>query len=119
MLQLRDYQERSLASLADYLKATRVLDADAAFYAETHSAYLRVPALCAGEENAGPPYICLRVPTGGGKTLMACHAIDITAKEFIQTERLFCLWLAPSNAIRLLLLLLLQNLLQSSLTGRT
>ncbi len=48
----------------------------------------------------GLPYVCLRIPTGGGKTLMACHAVGIAAKTFLQAERAVCLWLVPSNTIR-------------------
>src|SRR5205823_3841660 len=43
---------------------------------------------------------CLRVPTGGGKTLMACHALGIAATEYLQADRAVCLWLVPSNTIR-------------------
>jgi type III restriction enzyme len=60
----------------------------------THRAYRAVSQL------PGLPYVCLRVPTGGGKTLMACHALGIVAKEYLQQERAVCLWLVPSNAIR-------------------
>lgn len=93
MLQLRDYQERSLETLTEYLRQVCEEGADVPFYRLTKRAYKPAPRL------TGLPYICLRVPTGGGKTLMACHALDITAKEYLQVDRTVCLWLAPSNAI--------------------
>jgi len=31
---------------------------------------------------------------------MACHAIGIVTKTYLETERVLCLWLVPSNAIR-------------------
>ena len=46
------------------------------------------------------PYVCLRLPTGGGKTFVACHAVGITASELLKTESPIVLWLTPSNAIR-------------------
>jgi type III restriction enzyme len=42
----------------------------------------------------------LRVPTGGGKTLMACHALGIAAKEYAHVDQALCLWLVPSNTIK-------------------
>ena len=45
------------------------------------------------------PYVCLRVPTGGGKTLLACHAIGLAMDELLHAERAVVLWLVPSNTI--------------------
>lgn len=46
------------------------------------------------------PTACLRVPTGGGKTLMAAHAIERAARLYVGTAAPLALWLVPSNAIR-------------------
>lgn len=95
MLELRNYQQRSLHALESYLRrVSQLRDPKAAFIYETERPYRPVPQL------PGLPYVCLRVPTGGGKTLMACHAIGIAATEFLQSERAVCLWLVPSNTIR-------------------
>jgi type III restriction enzyme len=94
MLPLRDYQEQSLEALSRYFRATLVDGANVAFYRQTERRYRPVPTL------TGLPYVCLRVPTGGGKTLMACHALAIATREYQQAERSVCLWLVPSNAIR-------------------
>jgi type III restriction enzyme len=45
------------------------------------------------------PYVCLRVPTGGGKTLLACYAAGLAQREFMRAERAVVLWLVPSNTI--------------------
>lgn len=45
------------------------------------------------------PYVCLRVPTGGGKTIIAAHAVGVTTRAFLQAERAMVLWLAPSGTI--------------------
>jgi type III restriction enzyme len=45
------------------------------------------------------PYVCLRVPTGGGKTLLASHAVGLAKSELLRAERAVALWLAPSNTI--------------------
>ncbi|MBN1125508.1 MAG: DEAD/DEAH box helicase family protein [Sedimentisphaerales bacterium] len=93
MLQLKEYQQRSLEALEQYFRAICRHGAKAAFVLAMERPYRDVPHM----ENM--PYVCLRVPTGGGKTFMACHSLHIAAREFLQAERAVCLWLAPSNAI--------------------
>jgi type III restriction enzyme len=94
MLELREYQKRSLDALESYLRLAETHGAKMAFLHQTERPYRVVPQL------PGLPYVCLRIPTGGGKTLMACHALGIATKEFLQAERAVCLWLVPSNTIR-------------------
>ena len=48
---------------------------------------------------AAMPYVCLRVPTGGGKTLLACYAAGLATSKLLQAERAVVLWLVPSNTI--------------------
>ncbi len=93
-LTLRGYQARTLSALEAYFDAAANDGANFAFYRFTDRAYRRVPQL------PDLPYICLRVPTGGGKTIMAAHAVGIAAKRWVQHDRVTCLWLVPSNAIR-------------------
>lgn len=45
------------------------------------------------------PYVCLRVPTGGGKTLLACHTVRLAMREFMRADSAVVLWLVPSNTI--------------------
>ncbi|MBW3637891.1 MAG: DEAD/DEAH box helicase family protein, partial [Armatimonadetes bacterium] len=52
------------------------------------------------ERLAGVPAVCLRVPTGGGKTALGARAIKTTADSFLATERPWVLWLVPSTTIR-------------------
>lgn len=49
--------------------------------------------------NCNAPYVCMRVPTGGGKTLLATHSIPVIAREYLDSESLLVFWLAPSEAI--------------------
>ena len=94
MLELRNYQDRSLQALEEYLINAVTQGAKIAFIAQTDRPYRSITQL------PDLPYVCLRVPTGGGKTLMACHALGITSKAYIHLEHALCLWLVPSNAIR-------------------
>jgi type III restriction enzyme len=77
MLQLKDYQEKALESLRTYLRACeRTQDADTAFYETTRQLWEQgIPYRPIKEpsELADIPYVCLRLPTGCGKTLrMSC-----------------------------------------------
>lgn len=94
MLQLKGYQERSLETLDQYLRLCVEHGAKKAFVLQTGRPYLPVPNL------PELPYVCLRVPTGGGKTFMACHALGLAAKDYLQADQTVCLWLVPSNQIR-------------------
>ncbi|MBN1488450.1 MAG: DEAD/DEAH box helicase family protein [Phycisphaerae bacterium] len=94
MLELKEYQKRSLEVLEAYLKKATTMHADTAFYDQTRRPYREVQRL------PDLPYVCLRIPTGGGKTLMACHALGIAARDYLQAERTVCLWLVPTNTIR-------------------
>jgi type III restriction enzyme len=46
------------------------------------------------------PYVCLRLPTGGGKTLLAAHSINVAKTAWIEKDFPLVLWLVPSNMIR-------------------
>ena len=48
----------------------------------------------------GVPTVCLRVPTGGGKTLLAAHAVAMAGQTVLGTDAPVALWLTPSDAIR-------------------
>ncbi len=52
------------------------------------------------ERLTGVPAVCLRVPTGGGKTALGARAIKATADSFLATERPWVLWMVPSTTIR-------------------
>ncbi|MHC4839717.1 MAG: DEAD/DEAH box helicase [Planctomycetota bacterium] len=95
MLTLKNYQQAVLDDLREYMQASHALqDPDVGFYKHTKRKYQPVPGL------KDIPYVCLRVPTGGGKTLLASHAIEIMAADWVHTQYPLCLWLVPSNAIR-------------------
>ena len=55
------------------------------------------------------PYVCLRLPTGGGKTILGAHSIAIARDTWIEKDWPLVLWLVPSNTIRLQTAEALQN----------
>ena len=46
------------------------------------------------------PYVCLRLPTGGGKTMLAAHAVAVARDAWIEKDWPMVLWLVPTNTIR-------------------
>ncbi|WP_413990424.1 DEAD/DEAH box helicase [Labrys okinawensis] len=92
---LKNYQIQTLASLRRFLEKTvEFNDADTAFYAMTKRPFVQPPNL------PGLPYVCLRIPTGGGKTIMAAHSVGVAADSFLRTDTPTVLWLVPSQTIR-------------------
>lgn len=98
---LKQYQEQLLDAFGRYLSRCRELKDPAAAFAEStlahfgHSlSYHPLPGA------AMTPYVCLRVPTGGGKTRIAGQAIKRVNDHFLPTEYALVLWLVPSDPIR-------------------
>jgi type III restriction enzyme len=92
---LKSYQVQTLATLRRFLEKTVELnDADTAFYALTKRPFIAPPSM------PGLPYVCLRVPTGGGKTILAAHAVGVAADAFLRSDAPTVLWLVPSQTIR-------------------
>jgi len=45
------------------------------------------------------PTICLKIPTGGGKTLLAANAVSRIMGRYLQRNYGFVLWIVPNEAI--------------------
>lgn len=45
------------------------------------------------------PHVCLKLPTGGGKTLLAAHGVDRILVSHFRMTTGFVLWIVPSEAI--------------------
>lgn len=93
-LDLKEYQDAALRRFGSYLEKTTQFDAESAFVLETKMPYRQAPFIA-----EGTPYVCLRVPTGGGKTIMGAHAVGIAAKNYLEAPNPLVLWLVPSTPI--------------------
>jgi type III restriction enzyme len=101
-IELKTFQKNTLAVLAKYLEQDRLTDdPQAAFLAVAHDPHGRVPLYRRVPGLEGVPYVCLRLPTCGGKTIVAAHAIRTAARNYIEKEYPVVLWLVPTNTIRL------------------
>jgi type III restriction enzyme len=106
-MKLKEYQTDTLAVLRRFLEEARVAGPKNAYdsvtktpeqakrlgrYGTDYSALDALP---------GAPYVCLRLPTGGGKTILAAHAIGVARDAWVEKDYPLVLWLVPSNTIRL------------------
>lgn len=100
VLRLKEYQEHLLDALEAFLSRTRECqDPAKAFWESTQPLFgygLPYTALPNAEQ---VPYVCLRVPTGGGKTRIAGQAIARVKNAFLASEYPLVLWLVPSEPI--------------------
>ena len=104
---LKNYQRRVLSSLNDFLRECRLSCPAMAYPKIAHrkdeNGQLENPyATNEYQELAGLkdcPHVCLRVPTGGGKTYLATLSLRHAA-TFMETDTPTVLWFVPSDAIR-------------------
>ena len=121
--QLKVYQCQALDAFEQFLRRYREQGAATAYDACTRSTFgigvpYRTPqALAPGDI----PCVCLRIPTGGGKTLIGGHAIARVNDALLGVDHSLTLWLVPTDAIRMQTLRALKtpgNLLHDSLAGK-
>ena len=97
-LALKLYQQRALDSLEQFFEATRLGDAAHAFAACVDKGlvdqYKPMPGLPA------VPYACLRIPTGGGKTVMGAHIIQAAGRALLEREFPLVMWMVPTTQIK-------------------
>ena len=99
MFKLKRYQHDTLDVLEYFLQKSRSHPVAEAFDLATQEYKV----------NAGPyreysfgqiPYVCLRLPTGGGKTVLASHAVKVVTHSYLEQDFPIVLWLVPTNTIR-------------------
>lgn len=97
-LALKLYQRRALDSLERFFEAARLGNAADVFAAcvdeglpETYKPMPGLPAV---------PYVCLRIPTGGGKTVMGAHIIQSAGRSLLEREFPLVMWMVPTTQIK-------------------
>ena len=95
MMKLKKYQEKSLEQLEDFLIMTKKFGPKLAYIDQTQLPYK-------SESFGEVPNICMKLPTGAGKTLVACHATEKIMSIVLQDklDRGIILWFTPSEAIK-------------------
>ncbi|MDR0820369.1 MAG: DEAD/DEAH box helicase family protein [Endomicrobium sp.] len=97
MFTLKQYQQSTLDTLTSFLKKARIFGAGTAFEeyaAKPNKIYEPIAELPL------TPYICLRLPTGGGKTYLAANAVKIAAQNYLNKNFPIVLWLTPTTIIK-------------------
>lgn len=94
-MELKRYQKTTLETLEQFLKELHKAGLKYAFMGITEKPY-RAEAF--GEV----PFVCIKIPTGGGKTLVGCHAVEKIMIGALQNklDRGIVLWFTPSEAIK-------------------
>ena len=103
---LKEYQKTTLSVLRDYLEKCRIYGPAGAYdevtkepeQAKRLGRYAHGYKPLNGLENT--PYVCLRLPTGGGKTVLAARSIAVARDAWVEKNYPTVLWLVPSNTIR-------------------
>jgi type III restriction enzyme len=105
-MDLKSYQQATLDVLRRFFEEARLRGPRAAYEAITREPE-QARRLGRFGGNYAPllgyedlPYVCLRLPTGGGKTLLAAHSIGIAKDAWIEKDFPLALWLVPTNMIR-------------------
>ena len=98
-MELKTYQKKVIADLTRYLELLNETKSDAAafrlFWQEKSAPIL------GRYQNVipGVPNLCFKVPTGGGKTFIACNAVRPIFDALPATKTKAVVWLVPSDAI--------------------
>lgn len=99
--ELKDYQKTVIDRLEDYLIAVKESKsknpARAAFIEITEKPYHILT-----EEMPNVPFVCIKVPTGGGKTFLASHSLGKIYDHYLieRDYKGLVVWFVPSDAIR-------------------
>ncbi len=98
-MEMKSYQKKVIADLTRYLELlNETKDSSAAFRYFWHEK--SVPSFGHYQDILpGVPNLCFKVPTGGGKTFIACNAIRPVFDALPVTKTKAVVWLVPSDAI--------------------
>ena len=105
-MKLKQYQTDTLSLLRRFFEEARTAGPKNAYEAITKEQelagrlgrYAGAYNPLAGLPNV--PYVCLRLPTGGGKTILGACAIRTARDAWIEKDYPLVLWLVPTNTIR-------------------
>lgn len=114
-MELKTYQQNVLTTLREFLTQARRIGHETAYKNLTSTPEMKARlGKLRGDYKvweciADVPRVCLKVPTGGGKTILAAHAIKIAAESWMDVEYPMVLWFTPSDVIRKQTAAALQN----------
>ena len=100
MMELKNYQKLVLKDIDAYLDALMKTDGINAAWKE----YWASKGIGSGfaaycDDLGGAPNVCIKVPTGGGKTFLAASSVKTVFDKLPTGKTKFVVWLVPSDAI--------------------
>lgn len=103
MLKLKSYQKRSIDELQEFVINASTLKGDRGIrlaYLDQVGDEERHYKPIEGLEQS--PFVCVKIPTGGGKTLVAAHSLGVISDYYLQDKngKGLVMWFVPSDAIR-------------------
>lgn len=102
-MELKSFQKQVLKNLTNYLKLlneTHNIKTAYNKYWNDKDVIVGLGGLPEYKDTiTGTPHICFKVPTGGGKTFIACASLKPFFEEMPLTKTKVVAWLVPSNAI--------------------
>ena len=99
-MELKNYQKLVLKDVDAYLDALMKTDGINAAWKEYWASKGiggGFPAYC--DDLGGAPNVCIKVPTGGGKTFLAASSVKTVFEKLPTGKTKFVVWLVPSDAI--------------------
>jgi superfamily II DNA or RNA helicase len=104
LMKLKDYQRRVLEELGEYAESVAQFRGVSAIKNPASVAFTDLTGRSWHPLTSDPatPFVCLKVPTGGGKTLIASHVAGLIYDALLQDkdDAGIILWLTPSDTIR-------------------
>lgn len=105
MIRLKQYQKDAVAEFERYLDKMREYPKDPHAHAFVDMWRERGVDRAYRHTGAGmgsAPYVCIKMPTGGGKTLVACHILGSLMQKHMpdRDRRGIVVWLVPTDAIK-------------------
>ena len=95
-MKLKRYQENAVETLEEFMTLLKKpnLTADLAFHKLTGETY--------NKRYGEVPFVCVKIPTGGGKTLVGCKAVERIMATTLQhkMDTGIVMWFVPSDAIK-------------------
>lgn len=102
-MELKNYQKKAMRDIASYIatlnKDNNIISAWQHYWLEQDVTVGLGGVPTYNNAIPGVPHVCLKVPTGGGKTFMACAAVKPIFGAMPMDKPRVVVWLVPSNAI--------------------
>ncbi|MBU1102731.1 DEAD/DEAH box helicase family protein [Patescibacteria group bacterium] len=106
-MELKKYQQKTLDELKKYIAEMKKYDTEkatgVAFMIMRTDAQDNFPKDYHWVSELGrSPFVCIKVPTGGGKTLIAAYSVGLIFKDYLgeRNDKGLVMWFVPSDAIK-------------------